>query len=126
MKRQGSLIAILVVTCLAACSQDSASTESQTPAERGMAFVTANACTACHALDGTRGIGPSWVGIYGTTRTFKDGRSANVDDAYLRRAMLDPAADVVEGFESVMVPAPVSEAQIADIIALIKELREPQ
>lgn len=96
----------------------------QTPAQRGMAVVTANACTACHALDGKRGIGPGWGGIYGTTRALKGGGSVVVDDDYLRRAILQPAVEVVDGFDSVMVPAAVTEEQLADIIALIKELAD--
>jgi cytochrome c oxidase subunit 2 len=121
MKRH---VVFVFLLALAACTEDAAPSAPQTPAERGLAFVSANACTACHALDGSRGIGPSWVGIYGSTRTFADGSRALVDEAYLRRSMLEPAAQVVEGFDSVMVPAPVSDAQVLDIIALIRNLRD--
>ena len=30
-------------------------------------------CATCHSLDGTRGQGPSWKGIWGQTHTFADG-----------------------------------------------------
>lgn len=122
MKRQ--VVVALLSWVLAACGNESIPEQAQTPVERGLALVTGNACTACHALDGTRGIGPSWVGIYGSTRTFADGSMARVDDSYLRRSMLEPAAQLVEGFDSVMVPAPVTEEQVVDIIALIKELQD--
>lgn len=122
MKRQ--VIVALLAWVLVACEQDSTSGQAQTPVERGLALVNGNACTACHALDGSRGIGPSWVGIYGSTRRFADGSTALVDDNYLRLSMLEPAAQLVEGFDNVMVPAPVTEAQIVDIIALIKELED--
>lgn len=117
-----TLVATALPVLLFACSEPPP-VQPLTAAGRGLALVTANGCTACHALDGTRGIGPSWRDIYGTTRTFQDGSTAVVDEAYLRRAMLEPAADVVAGFESIMLPAPVSEAQIMDIIALIKDLK---
>lgn len=125
------LIATSLTLLLAACGEGGAGAVPapqlpQTAAERGLALVTANACIACHALNGSRGIGPSWLegtgSIYGTTRTFNDGSSAVVDDTYLRRAMLEPAAQVVQGFDSIMLPAAVTEEQIADIIAFIKEL----
>jgi cytochrome c oxidase subunit 2 len=32
-------------------------------------------CATCHSLDGTRGQGPSWKGIYGQPRQFVDGSS---------------------------------------------------
>lgn len=122
MKRQ--LVVALLSWVLVACGNKSVPEQANTPVQRGLALVNANACTACHALDGSRGIGPSWVGTYGSTRTFVDGASAVADDVYLRRSMLEPAAQVVEGFDSVMVPAPVTEAQVLDIIALIKELQD--
>jgi cytochrome c oxidase subunit 2 len=122
MKRQ--VVVALLTIVLVACGEESVPGQAQTPVERGLALVNGNACTACHTLDGMRGIGPSWVGIYGSTRTFADGSMALVDDTYLRRSMLEPAAQVVEGFDSVMVPAPVTEAQVLDIIALIKELQD--
>jgi cytochrome c oxidase subunit 2 len=93
-----------------------------TPSERGAQVVKSLGCVACHSLDGRRGVGPSWLGIYGTTRTFADGSSAVVDDEYLRRSMLEPAAQVVDSYDNVMLPAAVNDEQIADIIALITEL----
>lgn len=115
-------VASMAVAALAGCSDDGPSIEAQTPEGRGRALVEERACTACHALDATRGIGPGWGGIYGTTQALKDGGTVVVDEEYLRRAMLDPSAEIVDGFDAVMVPAAVDESQIADIIALIKSL----
>jgi cytochrome c oxidase subunit II len=115
---------------LAGCADDggtaagAGSAASLTPVERGLALANAKACTACHALDGTRGIGPSWVGIYGNMTTFADGGTAIVDEVYLRRSMREPAAQVVEGFDNVMVPAAVTDDEVLDIIALIKALQD--
>lgn len=123
MKRHHLAATVLIaVTALAGCADDQSSIEPQTSEGRGRALVNERGCTACHALDGTRGIGPGWGGIYGTTRNLKGGGSVVVDEAYLRRAMLEPSAEIVDGFDSVMVPAAVNEAQIADIIALIQSL----
>jgi cytochrome c oxidase subunit II len=108
---------------LAGCGeQTQQSTTALSPSERGSQVVTSLGCVACHSLDGRRGVGPSWLGIYGTTRTFADGSSAVADDEYLRRSMLEPGAQVVESYDNVMLPAAVNDAQIADIIALITEL----
>jgi cytochrome c oxidase subunit 2 len=113
---------LLLAACLlTACSREPPM--AATAGDRGLEVANASGCTACHSLDGARGIGPSWRGIYGETVTFTDGRTAVVDDAYLRRSMLEPGADIVEGYQNVMVPAAVTDAQIADIIALIGGLR---
>ncbi|HEY0963336.1 MAG TPA: c-type cytochrome [Pseudomonadales bacterium] len=117
-----AVLAGFVVATLAGCADERASAEPQTPEDRGRALVEDRGCTACHALDATRGIGPGWGGIYGTTRRLKEGGTVVADEDYLRRAMRDPSADIVDGFDNVMVPAAVDDAQIADIIALIKSL----
>lgn len=97
----------------------------QTAAERGRALAAAQGCVACHSLDGARGIGPSWQGSFGTMRTFVDGASAAVNEAYLYTAMREPAAEIVNGYDNVMLPVALNDAQLADIIELIKELGSP-
>jgi cytochrome c oxidase subunit 2 len=88
----------------------------------GIALAAAKGCTACHSLDGTAGIGPSWKGTYGTLRSMADGSQRLADHAYLRESMLEPAADVVTGFENVMIAPELSEAEIAQLIQLIRQL----
>jgi len=67
----------------------------------GLAIIKANACLTCHSLDGTKIIGPSLKGIYGTKRTVVTNnteREVVADDEYIKRSILDPNADVVKGF----------------------------
>lgn len=92
------------------------------PAERGLALARSRGCTACHSLDGTRGVGPSWLGSWGAERQLRDGRLVIVDEAYLRRAMTDPAAELVEGYDPVMLPTAFTEAELQDVLALIRGL----
>ena len=69
-------------------------------------------CLACHSLDGSRGIGPSWLGSWGAHRRFADGSEALVDVAYLREAMQQPALRIVEGYDNVMLPTGFTEAEL--------------
>ena len=67
----------------------------------GLAIIKANACTTCHSLDGTKIIGPSLKGIYGTKRiviTNNSEREVVADEEYIKRSILDPNADIVKGF----------------------------
>ena len=71
------------------------------PEHPGLAIIKANACLTCHSLDGTKIIGPSLKGIYGTKRivvTNNSEREVVADDEYIKRSILDPNADVVKGF----------------------------
>ena len=70
--------------------------------EQGEAFYTSLGCKQCHSLDGSRGTGPTFQGMWGKPRTFSDGSSGTVDENYVRESLLDPQAKVRSGFSPVM------------------------
>lgn len=83
-------------------------------------------CRSCHSVDGTKGSGPTWKGIFGSTVTLADGSTATVDEAYLQESLLNPNAKVVQGFPSNTMPSydgQVSEAEISLLVEYIKSLR---
>jgi len=97
---------------------------SQTPEGRGQALVAANGCAACHSINGSPGIGPTWFGLFGRTEELTDGSTVVVDDAYMHESISAPQAKIVAGFENQLMPAyGFTDEQIADIIAYIKTLR---
>lgn len=82
-------------------------------------------CNACHSTDGTRGVGPTYKGLFGRTeKVVTDGetRQLVVDEEYIRRSILHPGADVVEGFQPLM---PSQEGLLKDeeIEALIEWMK---
>jgi cytochrome c oxidase subunit II len=85
--------------------------------------LEANGCTACHSLDGTKSIGPTFKGLYGSKRTLADGSSAVADDAYIRESVAKPGAKVVKGYEPSMPELPVSPADLDAIVAAIRKLK---
>jgi cytochrome c2 len=95
--------------------------------EVGKATAHRYGCTACHSVDGaTDGhSGPTWSGLFGTERKFKDGSSVLADKAYLRRAIVDPQSSVVEGYELGMASyeGVLSEAEIQSVILYIESLK---
>jgi cytochrome c oxidase subunit 2 len=71
----------------------------------GKKLATEKGCLACHSLDGSRGVGPTFKGLYGKQETvLQDGKklSITVDDAYLRESIRLPNAKIVEGFQPIM------------------------
>jgi cytochrome c oxidase subunit 2 len=81
-------------------------------------------CNACHSLDGSRMVGPTWQGLYGTeNHAMADGSTVTADENYLREAILEPGATIVEGYSNVM-PAnyqSLSERELSALIAFMKE-----
>ncbi len=71
----------------------------------GKALAEEKGCLGCHSLDGTPGVGPSFKGIMGRSEvvvTKGTERTMTVDEAYLRRSITEPGADVVKGFQPIM------------------------
>ncbi|MBR9909731.1 MAG: c-type cytochrome [Gammaproteobacteria bacterium] len=94
------------------------------PVAEGRAIATAQGCLACHSLDGSRGVGPSWKGLYGATETLSDGSQVTVDTAYLKESITHPNAKVVEGYAAIMPAYALSDAQLEALIAFTLSLGE--
>ena len=94
-------------------------------AEKGKALISAKGCIACHSIDGSRMVGPSYKGIYGTDVKLADGTTVKVDDSYIRESIENPMVKVVAGYAPAM-PAylgVVSPEEIVAITEYIKSLK---
>ena len=97
----------------------------KTPAEFGEILYSQKGCVACHTVDGSTGIGPTWKGIWGISVPLEDGRSVTVDEAYVKKSMNEPATDVVKGFQPIMPPfqGVLSDKEEDALVAYIQSLK---
>ena len=83
-------------------------------------------CNACHSIDGSALVGPTYQGLYGKSETVvTDGEQKQivVDEDYIRRSILEPNADIVDGYRPLMQPqAGITEEEILAIIEYLKTL----
>ncbi|MGH8951936.1 MAG: c-type cytochrome [Acidimicrobiia bacterium] len=94
-------------------------------AARGEALAAETGCLACHAIDATSGTGPGWGGLAGSTVELTTGESVVADDAYLFNSIVDPASQLVAGFDAVMPTTysdSLTQADIDDLVEYIKSL----
>jgi cytochrome c oxidase subunit 2 len=84
-------------------------------------------CLACHSLDGSRGVGPSFKGLYNSTVTVRQNGTrltVTADDAYLRESIVNPGAKIVEGFQPVMPAFPdLKDEEVKALVEFIEETR---
>ena len=120
-------------TTAPAATTPPAETPAETPpaggdlAAQGMTIAQNQGCLGCHSTDGSRLVGPTWQGVYGSQETLTDGTTVTVDDEYIRESIVDPNAKVVEGFQPNLMPQnfgdTLSDEDIEAIIAYMKSLR---
>lgn len=94
-------------------------------AEAGRLVYMQNQCIGCHTLDGSRTVGPTWQGLWGSTSRFTDGSTRVVDEDYLRESILSPNDQIVEGYPAGVMPVYkglLTDEQIQQVIEFIKTL----
>ncbi|MBY5991756.1 cytochrome c oxidase subunit II [Ferrimonas balearica] len=90
----------------------------------GLDLAQAKGCLACHSVDGSAMIGPTWQGLADSERVLITGETVVADAEYLRRAIVEPAVEVVEGYPPVMPPVSLSEEEIQALVTFIQELKD--
>ena len=101
--------------------------EGETLADCGAREYVRQGCNACHSVDGSRVVGPSWLGIWNTERPMNDGTTELADENYMRESIMNPNAEIVEGYNANQMPTyagRLEEEQLTAIIAYIQSLGE--
>jgi len=99
-------------------------TSGQTPVELGKdLFQNKLGCASCHA-GGPQQRGAKLEGIYGKEVKLVGGQTVTADDQYIRNSILNPASQVVEGFQPIMptFKGQVTDEQLNGLVAYIKSL----
>jgi cytochrome c oxidase subunit 2 len=92
----------------------------------GLELLESNGCLGCHSVDGSILVGPSYKDMFGhKVKVSVNGTLKEViaDEAYLKRAILEPDSEVVDGFSAGMMSSykdVLTEKQIDDIIDYFK------
>lgn len=98
-----------------------------TDEECGQRWAETFGCFACHSIDGSELVGPTWLGLFGSQVPLTDGTTVTADNDYLFASIVDPNAQIVEGFAPNIMPANfaeiMTEEQINQIIAFIASLQ---
>jgi mono/diheme cytochrome c family protein len=80
--------------------------------ELGKKLYEKKGCVACHTVDGSARVGPSWAHIWGTSVAAGDGTTRTVDADFVRESVLHPTAFAAAGYPPAM---PSFEGQLKPI-----------
>lgn len=95
------------------------------PVEAGQVLYTRHGCAQCHSLDGSAKVGPSFLGIFGTTQGLASSDGTTIDENYLRESILEPQAKIRAGYKPAMPTyrGRLKDEEISALIAFIKSLQ---
>jgi cytochrome c oxidase subunit 2 len=83
-------------------------------------------CVGCHSTDGSPRVGPSFKGLFGKTEkvtTAGKEQTVVVDEAFIRRFILDPNMEHVEGYPPIMPKISLTNEELAALVDYIKSLK---
>ena len=100
-------------------------------AARGEQLFAYYRCNECHSITGQRIVGPPLNGLYGSKVSLSNGQTVVADDAYLKLALLEPDAQIVNGYPSGVMSGHIQqfESEIATpdqlnaLLAYLKSLK---
>jgi cytochrome c oxidase subunit 2 len=124
------LVALACVLPAAACGGSSSKKSDASPsalADKGAGLVQVKPCLVCHTTNGGRAAGPTFAGLAGSRVQLADGSTVTADDEYLKRSILDPGAQTVEGYPAGLMatlvkPHSITTLQAGAIVAYLDTL----
>jgi cytochrome c oxidase subunit 2 len=110
-------------TTLALVAEATADADPNPSSARGQKLYTQVGCSGCHSLDGSKGIGPTWKGLFDSQVGLSDGTVVAANDDYLFESIKFPLKKIVEGFKPGMPDFGLTDKKIKDLIAFIKTIK---
>jgi len=103
---------------------------SDIPGADGLNILRSQGCNACHTSDGSRLLGPSYLGLWGSETVVLEGKvekTVVVDEAYIKQSIYDPNSQIVKGYPKSLMQSyegVISDEDILKIIDYFKTLNE--
>jgi cytochrome c oxidase subunit 2 len=98
-----------------------------TPSSEGLAIMKFQGCLACHSSDGSKIVGPSYLGLFGRQQVVvRNGAdvTVTVDEEYIKKAVYDPNSEIVKGYPRGLMQNYKGKVSEADLTKILKSLNE--
>jgi cytochrome c oxidase subunit 2 len=70
-------------------------------------------CQGCHSLDGAKGAGPTFKGLFGKQEKLTDGTTITADEKYLLESITDPDKQIAAGYQPGIMSAAIKPGQVS-------------
>ena len=93
---------------------------------RGQQLSTDHGCVACHTVDGSPGVGPSWLGMWGKTEMLTTGEVVTVNEEYFSSSLRLAQRQVLAGYPNIMPYYFLPEEEVVALMEYARQLAIPQ
>ena len=92
-------------------------------AASGEELFAKKVCNTCHKV-ASGALGPTLAGLFGTEVELESGRTVIADENFIRESILNPAGDLVKGYQNLMPTyrGQLDEEELLQLILYIKSL----
>ncbi|MCU0677637.1 MAG: cytochrome c [Myxococcota bacterium] len=126
-------LVLVALASLSSCGDPDVPTATVTTRPAGLTeeqwgehLFVSHGCLACHRLDAERLVGPGLGALTGT-RELLTGGAVTVDEAYIRRALVEPNVEIVRGYSPSMPSYDyLSESDLSALELYLRALQPPR
>ena len=93
------------------------------PSEIGKKVADEKGCLACHSVDGSPGLAPTFKGIWGQRVQLTNGPDQVVNAEFIKEMILHASKHPVKGYEPAMPELALSDEEIGQIVNYLKDLK---
>ena len=106
-------------------AETKAALQDMDPVALGKVVFDTKGCAACHSIDGSTKVGPTWKGAWGKDVPLAGGGTVPYDAQYVKTAIEEPQKQLHAGFPPSMpsYAGQLSEAEINGVAAYIESLK---
>jgi caa(3)-type oxidase subunit IV len=95
-------------------------------AKLGSELFTTKTCSACHSIDGSKLVGPTFKGLIGRVTLTEKAEVFVADAAYFTESIKAPQAKISRGYKNAVMPKlPVSDTEIDALLHYVASLKAP-
>ncbi len=96
------------------------------PDPEGLVLLKNTGCLACHSLDGSKLVGPSFKDLFGSSKILVDNGETitlTADEAYIKRSIIDPDGQLNEGYNKGLMKSYRNELSDNEIVVITEFLK---
>ncbi len=95
-------------------------------AKQGEALFASKTCSACHSIDGSKLVGPTFKGLIGRVTMTEKAEVFLADAAYFKESIVKPQAKIVRGYTGALMPKlPISDAEVDALLHYAATMQAP-